>query len=265
MKTVNRYMSKTHFKIMIISLLIIFSSCKNNKEEKITLINKNVNLLKEISYEKLDNSEIEKISFQTTDLISNLINNYQIDISKINGLKENVNLNNQIKIYSLSYVIQGNVYSTSFPVIQWKNKNKIYAYNLSKSIQCDFKKIIYLKNNLYLLIGVSKFEIGEIAYVIEIDDKKINLAYPAFSRRPFLNLNAGKFTYNISNNILKFKLNDFYNKQGIIESFYKKDIYGKFCTDSILQKDIGNLMSLEYEEKGEFNLKFNGSNFENIK
>ena len=265
MKTVNSYMSKKYFRIMIISFLIFFSSCQNNKEEKITLINKNVNLLKEISYEKLDNSEIEKISNQTTDLISNLINNYQIDISKINGLKENLKLDNQIKIYSLSYVIQGNGYSTSFPVIQWKNKNKIYAYNLSKNIQCDFKKIIHLQNNLYLLIGVSKFEIGEIAYVIEIDDDKMNLDYPGFSKRPFLNLNAGKFTYNISNNILKFKLDDFYNKQGIIESFYNKDVYGKFCTDNFFQEEIGNLMSIEYEEKGEFNLKFNGRSFENIK
>ncbi len=267
MKTVSNYIPNSLIKKIIFAFLVIFISCQKSEEKKINLIKEKLNELKVPSYEKLGNiTNIEKFSNDVTNLVTELINNDQLDISTINGLKKNIEFKtNKIKIYSLNYVIYGDSHLTTFPIIQWKSNDKIYAYNLSKNIQCDFKKVIELNKNLFLLIGITKFEIGEVAYIIEIKKDKINLKYPAFSKRPFLNLNAGKFTYNSSTKILEFKLNNKYEKEDLFSRFYSKDKYGQFYKDSIFIKEIGNLISLEYEEKGKFQLKFNGIYFENNK
>lgn len=203
--------------------------------------------------------------YNSVDSFVNLINKEQIDISTILEFNKNVEFGKSIKIYSLDICIDGTRAMVHLPVIQWRNERQINAVNLSNYVECRFEKIIELNQSkkIYLLLGDAKADGScrfSYAYVIQINKNKIDLDYPAFHTRPYLNLCNGNYTFDKQTNLLKFSLTE-----GILENieptFNWPDYYGKFSEDSLSGKKIFDKISFDYFENKSFQLEFDGSTF----
>jgi hypothetical protein len=86
----------------------------------------------------------------------------------------------------------------------------------------------------------------------------IDLNYPAFVDRPFLNFYNGEYTY--KNNLLKFETE---MTQNLKDVFLHKDKYRKFAKDSISSNKLYEMINgVRYYDNKSFILRFNGKNFE---
>ena len=211
------------------------------------------------------NSDVADLAEQISERIVNSVNSqvyYDLNnILKLNTESENRN----IKIFSLGHDSGGTRGFINYPIVVWKSKNnKQLAFNLSNDIKCEFEEIYKLTDNLYLFIG---YESGSgagyqsIAYVIEIKNDKLNNKYCAFVKRPYLNFQSGRYSYNKNSKTLEFKLDEQHTLDNLDNVFYYADRYGAYETDTISAKEIKLMIENEYYEKRTFKLKFNGKTF----
>ena len=243
-------------------LFLLFYSCnlKSSTKKKQSNINNFADTIK-LTEEDDFKEEIY------IDSIIFLIENTQYDISSFNNFRENVKFQDFIKIYTYDLKIEGTRAIIHYPIIQWKSKNGIlYAENLAKYIECQFTKIVPLntEEGLFLLLGNAKAD-GSChryyAYVIQINDDKIDLEYPAFSTRPFLCFCDGIFHYNKKKKILSFQLKNQTNHESVEDMFNNPETYGKFSKDSISGNKLYNKLGLDYINFRYFELKFDGTIF----
>ncbi|MBK6525093.1 MAG: hypothetical protein IPG07_05765 [Crocinitomicaceae bacterium] len=198
--------------------------------------------------------------YEKVDSIVEIINTQDKDISEFADMKKNVERENKIKIYSLDQPIDGTRSILVLPVIQWKTESGVQAAKLYAYTETSYRHIYPLSasENTYLLIGDTKGDGSchfNYAYVIQIKNEALNLEYPAFGGRPYLNFCNGEFEYDEDQKILKYTLNDRFF-ENLDESLYLNDHYGKFKNDQESGKKIYDKIADDYYEKCEFELIF---------
>lgn len=191
--------------------------------------------------------------------IVNFINTNSINPDSIKGLEKNAVLKN-ITTYSYGYWSGGTSGFVTYSILAVKKNGKYIAANLAENIEGKYDKIIKLNSDLFLFLGDDKAYSSArfyLAYVIKITDE-IDLNYPAFIDRPFLNFYNGEYTYN--NNLLKFETE---MTQNLKDVFLHEDKYRKFAKDSISSNKLYEMIKgIRYYENRNFILRFNGKNFE---
>src|SRR5690606_21739405 len=261
-------------KTVIVNIIVffLFIGC-SRKENEIVIIEKNVADLAGYMYQP-ENSEyyndliIEKVSEKTADLIEKTINLEKIDIAQIQGLSKNAELKN-ISVYSFGYDCGGTRGYITYPVIQWKNNNEPKAKDISLSMNFKVNQIVELNQSeeLYLLIGYEKGDGSchqSIAYVIKINENGMDLKYPAFIKRPYLNFCNGDFSYDHNKKILNFKMDKESNPEDLSNIFYYGDKYREFKNDTLSAKLLYEMIAENYYQNKQFNLQFNGKHFVSI-
>lgn len=262
-------------------LFCFLCSCSQKKQEtKFVLENKEQTFDFSNSYEQLekkiqvviDNSQIYEFNpnstfdiightENTTKDIVNFINKYNKNPNSIKGLEKNAELEN-VKIYSYGFWSGGTRGFVTYSILTIEKENSFIAANISENIQARFDSIIKLDEEFYLLLGGDKAYssvISSIAYLVKITDK-IDLEYPAFVNRPFLNFYNGEYAYDFKTKLLKFKGEDY---ERLDEVFGYKDKYTKFADDSLSSKKLSEMIKGErYYDTKCFVLKFNGKYFE---
>jgi hypothetical protein len=162
-----------------------------------------------------------------------------------------------IRIYNFGYNVNGSRAWVSHPIIQWTDdQNKVFTYNLSKQINCDFSKIYPLNDDLYLLIGDEPGSgacVQNIIYVIQFKGDYLILDYPAFLDRSYLNFCNVTFTFNSQTKILTAQAWEFshYSAFNLEYEFEHEETRNKYY--SFLAVDL---------KKGEFKLKFKNNKFQ---
>ncbi len=210
---------KTNFLLtLLLSLSIISFGQKSNYQKKLTeQIKKNISFTRSFVYAENPDYNIDSLCKVTANKVVNLMvsNNYSSIYYQNLGLKLSAECKDKtaIKIYNFGYDCGGTRRIITHPIVQWKNEyGKIFAYNLSSKINCDFFEIYQLKSqsrNLYLLIGT---EAGDgncyqgIAYVIEIKGNYLIVNNPVFVNRPYLNLCNREFEFDTKTQILTSSL-----------------------------------------------------------
>ncbi len=260
-------------------LIIVFFSCEQPAEnqkllqEKQTFeqadiyekIEKEIQLVNDSSfiYENNPYSTFDISSYTenaTKDLV-NFINEYNLNPDFIKGLKNNASLENT-KTYSYGYWSGGTRGFITYSILTIKRGSKFLAANLSENIEARFDSIIKLNDEFYLLLGGDKADgsaYDNIAYVIRLTDK-IDVTYPAFVNRPFLNFSNGTYKYDNSKSLLIFQGEDY---ERIDEIFNYKNKYRKYSSDSLSSIELYKMIKGErYFDTKSFILQFNGKNFE---
>jgi hypothetical protein len=274
---------KTDTLMKLIPLLLICFLCScspkkqetkfvsENKEQTFDFSNTYEQLEKKIQvvidssqiYEFNPNSTFDIIAHteNTTKDIVNFINKYSKNPDSIKGLKKNAEFEN-LKIYSYGFWSGGTRGFVTYSILTIETENSFIAANISENIQAGFDSIIKLDKEFYLLLGGDKAysnAISSIAYLVKITDK-IDLEYPAFVNRPFLNFYNGEYEYDFKTKLLKFKGEDY---ERLDEVFGFKDKYTKFSDDSLSSKKLSEMIKGErYYDTKSFVLKFNGKHFE---
>lgn len=214
-------------------------------------------------YEFNPNSSFDIISYteNTTKDIVNYINNFNKNPDSIKGLEKNVEFEN-VKIYNYGFWSGGTRGFVTYSILTLEKENSYIAANISENIQARFDSIIKLDKEYYLLLGGDKAyssAISSIAYLVKITDK-VDLEYPAFVNRPFLNFYNGEYEYDFKTKLLKFKGEDY---ERLDKVFGYKDKYTKFADDSLSSKKLYEMIKGErYYDTKSFVLKFNGKHFE---
>lgn len=245
--------------IYILFLIIFIFSCRN-KDDEIAKVNSNIQILKKYRYSPKDKFNPIELSEKTANLIVDLTNNDNCKIENFTGLELNTEIKNKVEIYSFGFDGGGTGRFNLYPIIQWADNNRLYAFNFSKIINYKFDKIIDLKNDLFLLIGYDDGSLYQsVAYIIEIKNDKINLDYKAFVNRPLLVFNNGEFNYNEKTKVLDFVFNKGYHDD--LNTVFYSDEYGKFKNDTVSAKKLKRMIENEYFINGEFHLKFNNNFF----
>lgn len=268
-KTINM---KTIFLLTLLLFLSIISvGQKNNYQKKLTgQIKKNISFARSFVYAENSDYNIDSLCKVTANKVVNLMagNNYSSIYYQNLGLKLSAECKDKtaIKIYNFGYDCGGTRRLITHPVIQWKNADgKIFAYNLSSKINCDFFEIHRLKSqsrNLYLLIGV---EAGDsncyqgIAYVIEIKGDYLIVDNPIFVNRPYLNLCNREFEFDAKTQVLT----SFLGHPSVPSPLkYAIDGQGDYSKDKIANVKLTTLIGEGYNsEPSIFYLKFNGYQF----
>jgi hypothetical protein len=178
------------------------------------------------------------------------INSKNLDISTFKILRKDAEFDKYIKIYSLNNLSNGTRALVTLPIIQWNNEGKLYAARLHEYTEATYDHIYRLnsQNNLYLLLGNAKGDGSchfNYAYVIQIKNDEINLEYPAFGGRPYLNFCNGVFTFNEANQELNYRLIE-NTIESLDEIMFWYDHYGKFSEDTISARKIIDAVSPSY-------------------
>ncbi len=232
-----------------------FSTTKKELEEKIQYVLDN-----QSAYEFSDFAiDLDVVITNVSNDIVNFINTNSINPDSIKGLEKNAVLKN-ITTYSYGYWSGGTSGFVTYSILVVKKNGKYIAANLAENIEGKYDKIIKLNSDLFLFLGDDKAYSSArfyLAYVIKITDE-IDLNYPAFIDRPFLNFYNGEYTYN--NNLLKFETE---MTQNLKDVFLHEDKYRKFAKDSISSYKLYEMIKgIRYYENRNFILRFNGKNFE---
>lgn len=235
-----------------------FSNSYEQLEKKIQVVIESSQI-----YEFNPNSTFDIIGHteNTTKDIVNFINKYNKNPDSIKGLEKNAELEN-VKIYSYGFWSGGTRGFVTYSILTIEKENSFIAANISENIQARFDSIIKLDKEFYLLLGGDKAyssAISSIAYLVKITDK-IDLEYPAFVNRPFLNFYNGEYEYDSKTKLLKFKGEGY---ERLDEVFGYKDKYTKFADDSLSSKKLSEMIKGErYYDTKSFVLKFNEKYFE---
>lgn len=271
----------TQMKLIPLLLICFLCSCSPKKQEtKIVSENKELTFDFSNTYELLEkkiqvvidssqiyefkpNSTFDIIAHteNTTKDIVNFINKYNKNPDSIKGLEKNAEFEN-VKIYSYGFWSGGTRGFVTYSILTVEKENSFIAANISENIQARFDSIIKMDKEFYLLLGGDKAyssAVSSIAYLVKISDK-IDLEYPAFVNRPFLNFYNGEYAYDFKTKLLKFKGEDY---ERLDEVFGYKDKYTKFADDSLSSKKLSEMIKGErYYDTKCFVLKFNGKYFE---
>lgn len=268
-------------KLILPLLIIIFCACNQNKqaaksssEEKAAIINYSATLdqleqrIKVVAdsiniYEFNPNAQFDISAYidSTSQDIVHFINTYQINPDSIKGLKRDVVFDN-MKIYSYGFWSGGTRGFITYSILTINKGNAFLATNLAETIEGQYDSIVKLDNEFYLFFGGDKAYSNtyyNLAYLIKINDK-IDLDYPAFVNRPFLNFYNGTYEYDPNTKLLKFQGE---RHEPISETFNDKAKYRKYAEDSLAAEQLYEMIEGElYYDTKSFVLKFNGKNFE---
>jgi hypothetical protein len=199
---------------LLLSLSMMGVGQRNNHQQKLSeQIKKNISFAGRFVYSENPDYNIDSLCKVTANKVVNLMadHHYSSHYYQSLGLKLSVACKDKtaIKIYNFGYDCGGTRRVINHPIIQWKNESgKIFAYNLSSRINCNFFEIHQLKSqsrNLYLLMGT---EAGDgqcyqsIVYVIEIKGDYLILNNPVFVNRPYLNLCNREFEFDTKTQVL---------------------------------------------------------------
>ncbi|SHG55466.1 hypothetical protein [Pedobacter caeni] len=263
---------KTNFLLaLLLSLSITSVGQHNNYQKKLTgQIKKNISFIRSYVYAEHPDYNIDSLCKVTAKKVVNLMagNNYSSIYDQSLGLKLSAERKDKtaIKIYNFGYDCGGTRRIITHPIIQWKNEyGKIFAYNLSSKINCNFVEIHQLKSqsrNLYLLIGA---EAGDgscyqgIAYVIEIRGDYLIVNHPVFVNRPYLNLCNREFDFDTKTQVLT----SFLGHPSVPSPLkYAVEGQGDYSKDKMANIKLTALIGAGYNsEPSIFYLKFNGHQF----
>ena len=174
-------------KNIFISLLLFFSVYNNaqNLNQTEIEIKKYIQKIHNYAYTDNPDLDIDDLCLITAKKTVQLLNKTELTKGKAKSIGLEISANNEksgIKILNFSYYCGGTRGNISHPIIQWKNKNgKLFAYNLSSKINCNFTSCQPLRSEgriLFLLFGMEKGDGAceqSMVYVIEIkDDLKVS-------------------------------------------------------------------------------------------
>ena len=204
---------------------------------------------------------IYKDPYEVLDSIVAVICTEGKDISEFPILRKNIELEGKLKIYCMDEESGGLNGKIHHSIVQWTYNGKPKAANLSPFIQSEFYKIIELDSraHIYLLFGKEKESadcVVQTAYVIKINDNEIDLSYPAFAGRPYLNLCGGYFTF--SGKTLSYKLGQDDLQENLNEVLRYKSRYRNFADDEASALKIYEAIESEYYSDKSFHLTFDG-------
>ncbi|GEM_PF-1933327 len=227
-------------------------------EQKIQVVNDSINIYEYNPYARFN---LTDYTDSTTQDIVHFINTYPINPDSIKGLKRNVAFDN-IEIYSYGFWSGGTRGFITYSILTVNTDNTYLAANLAATIEGRYDSIVKLDHEFYLLLGGDKAYSNtyySLAYLVKINDT-IDLDYPAFVNRPFLNFYNGGYTYEPATKLLKFQGED---HESINEIFTYKEKYRKYANDSLAAKKLYELIiPARYYDTKSFVVKFNGKNFE---
>ncbi|HRN80277.1 MAG TPA: hypothetical protein PLR46_08335 [Ferruginibacter sp.] len=199
----------------------------------------------------------------TTQELVHFINNQQTNPENIKGLEKNATFEN-ISTYSYGYWSGGTRGFITYSILTVQKDNRFYAANISSEIEARFDSIIPLNDSLFLLLGGDKAyssAYAHIAYMVKITDT-IDIHYPAFINRPFLNFYNGAYTYNQHTKQLMFQGEI---RERIDEVFAYPDKYRHYANDSVSSVKLYEMIrGIRYDETKSFVLQFNGKHFERL-
>lgn len=255
--------------IIFSSLLLLFSVNSNAQKLKQTelAIKKNIEKIENYTYRETPDLDIDGLCFRTAQKTVKLLNKTKLTKSKAKAIGLEISANNEksgIIIVNFSYSSGGTRGNISHPIIQWKNKNgKLFAYNLSSKINCNFTSIEPLKSknrNLFLLFGMEKGDGAceqSMVYAIEIKDDFLILDNPVFVNRPYLNLCNTNFDFDQKKQIL-YGSTMFEGADNRMKSSVENE-QGEYSKS---KKDNDALLKLlEFGDRKDVELKFDGTKF----
>ncbi len=154
----------------------------------------------------------------------------------------------------------------ALPIIQWEYRGELHAAKLNEYTETEYDYLYPLDslNELFLLLGDTKGDGSchfNYAYVIKIKNDEINLEFPAFGGRPYLNFCNGAFIFDEQEKELRYLLPQDYFHENLDETMYWFDHYKEFTKDSISGQKIIDAISRDYYKTKSFQLKFDGSVF----
>lgn len=251
---------------LVLSFVLVFFSCERiTTEERKLLLEDDIAVVNGFNGYFSDlNFDISSFANKTSQNIVDFINETNITLDSIKGLTKDVAYKD-ISTYSMGYECGGTAGFIPHSILNYNLNGKNYSINISEDKEMKFDSIIRINKEFYLLLGGHKAYSNahsEIAYIIKISDKQIDIDYPAFVNRPYLNFINGVYEYDSANAVLKFQGEE---HQKIHEIFNHKDKYRKFAEDTISSRKLYEMIKgLRYFETKSFILKFNGNNFERI-
>mgnify|MGYP000359392567 CR=1 FL=1 len=227
----------------------------------------------------MDTAQVSFSCEELHDTIIQIINQDGIDISECDEIveqfeyetmflefKKDVEFEHKIKIYSVVESVDGSMGWTEYPILQYLSNGRPKAVSLHKYHYFGFSKIHALNESkgLYLMIGGRDghgFRDINVAHVFQLSADTVNLEYPAFGNRPYLNFCDGEFSYSTKDKELKFQLEQEAIRENLEEILYWRDRYGEFSSDTNSAILIFNHIKREYWKEREFNLEFDGNGF----
>lgn len=206
------------------------------------------------------------LSREIVDSLVTEINLNGTDISKLDHLNKDAVFKNKLKVYSFYEAIDGTRALVILPILQVKGNDQLYAIKLYDYVACSIDSIIELnaEAGIYLLLGNAKADGSchfEYAYVIQMKNGKVDLEYPAFKNRPYLNFCNATFSYDQEVQLLKYERQPDYFAENLAEILYYSDRYGKFKSDSISAQWLHDAIQETFYERHSFELKFDGLHF----
>ena len=254
----------------IFIILLLFFSINSNAQKLNQMelaIKKNIDKIQNYTYRENPDLDIDGLCLLTAQKLVKLFNKTEFNENKAKALGLKMSINDKklgITLLNFGYNSGGTRGYISHPIIQWKNKNgKLFAYNLSSKINCNFTSIEPLKSkgkNLFLLFGMEKGDGAceqSMVYAIEIKDDFLILDNPVFVNRPYLNLCNMNFDFDTKKQILygtaMYEGADNRMKSSVE---YEQGEYSKS------KKDNDALLKLlEFGERKDVELKFDGTKF----
>lgn len=235
-----------------------YNTLKQQLKSRLTFLNN-------YRYAENENLDVDKYASKTSEMLSQFLSIKQIESSTLKGFKNlqlsaKSNDSLQVHIYDFGYDCGGSRGWITHPIIQWQDQSrKLYTYDFSKKINCEFHEIHKLKSssgNYYLLIGSEKgnsSSIQNIAYVIKIDSNKVSADHKAYVNRPYINLRNTEISFNPQYQILKF-VNEYESNDFLL---YIESIPP--TNDTTATKKLLKMFSRQYTEP--ICLKFNNGKF----
>lgn len=259
-------------KLCKISLIVFLIMCvhvtgfsQRSTKTLISQIQKNIIALDKYHYR---NSTIDpdSLSLATANKLVNLLKRKQLSKTEVEKLGLELSIktidSSNIRIYSFKYNCGGSAGYIWHPVMQWTNKTgKLFAYNFSKYVNCNFDEINRLSStskNLYLLIGSTRGNgacMASCIYTIQIKGDYLILDYAAFVTAPYLWFCNTEINFDSKKQRLKI-------------TFERREDMYSYDTDSKYLKSEKSIQKLRswfiQEEWWTVDLKFNGTRFRKI-
>ncbi|MCW3170753.1 hypothetical protein OMO38_19660 [Chryseobacterium sp. 09-1422] len=255
-------------KFLISCLLFLSININAQKLNQAELeIKKNIEEIQNYTYTESPDLDIDGLCFLTAQKTVELLNKTKLTAGKAKTIGLEISANNEkfgITIGTFSYNSGGTRGNVSHPIIQWKNRDgKLFAYNLSSKINCNFMSIEPLKSkdrDQFLLFGMEKGNGAceqSMVYAIEIKNDFLIVDNPVFVNRPYLNLCNMNFDFDQKKQILYGSLMyDGADNRMKSNVEYEQGEYSKSKkhNDALLKL-------LKFGQKKDVKLKFDGTKF----
>lgn len=163
----------------------------------ISAINRNLTWMDEIPAHNMDKDSRYVTADRTLDMMVNLVNTYQMDLNRFEGLDRHESADSMISFYSF-HLNEFNTSCSCYSILVWKPDEHLKAqkWTWQEHIQSIFE--IDPDKGLYLLLLSEKLsgcEYLNTVQVIQLHSDTLNVEYPAFEGKYRLSIHNGAFTY----------------------------------------------------------------------